>query len=252
MMKNYSRFLILTLVSLLILSCRFFDGLTDLISSQIQRFSEPPTSADIINTPTLGVSAPNESHIPPTDIPGPPQVILFDEFNDNTKNWEVGEFEGANVDITNGQMIIDVLTDNLWAYSILLDNIYDSVHLVVDVEVIDPAEDCNFGIICGFQDEGNFSALEIDPNGYYSIWGFDQNQYRKFIDWTYSELITRSGIYALSAYCGANRLALLVDDALIVETALPNYHSGKVGVIAGTSFSYPFKTAFDNFKILSP
>jgi hypothetical protein len=180
------------------------------------------------------------------------QVILLDEFNDDTNHWEVGEFEGAIIDITGGQMVMEVIIDNMWAYSIMLDTIYENVNLAVDVEVIAPAQDANFGLICGFQDEGNFAALEIKPDGYYSIWVFDQNRYKVLVDWTYSELISTSGPYAIGAYCGLDRLALSVDDVVLVETVPPNFRIGKVGVIAGTYSDYPLTIGFDNFTVLGP
>ena len=189
---------------------------------------------------------------PPTETPMAQEIILFDEFNDDTNHWEVGEFEGALIDITGGQMVMEVITDNMWGYSIMLDTIYESVTLAVDVEVIAPAKDANFGLICGFQDEGNFAALEIKPDGYYSIWVFDQNRYKVLVDWTYSELISNSGPYAIGAYCGLDRLALSVDDVLLVESVPPNSRIGKVGVIAGTYFYYPLTIGFDNFTVLRP
>lgn len=180
------------------------------------------------------------------------QVILFEEFNDDTDNWEVGEFDGATVEISSGQMVVDVFTDNLWGYSIMLDNLYDSVNLVVDIEVIKPVQDGNFGFMCGFQDEGNFTALEIKPDGYYSIWAFNQNRYRVLVDWTFSEVITSRSVYSIGAYCGPDRLALSVDDVVLVETIPLDYHVGKVGLIAGTYFDYPFTVGFDNFTVMRP
>ena len=180
------------------------------------------------------------------------QVILFEEFNNDTDSWEVGEFDGATVEISSGQMVVDVFTDNLWGYSIMLDNLYDRVNLAVDIEVINPAQDGNFGFMCGFQDEGNFTALEIKPDGYYSIWAFDQNRYRVFVDWTPSEVITSRSVYSIGAYCGPDRLALTVDDVVLVETIPLDYHVGKVGLIAGTYFDYPFTIGFDNFMVMRP
>ena len=194
-----------------------------------------------------------QTPVPPEEEFDPEgEVVLFDPFNDDTNNWEVGEFEGAIIDITGGQMVMEVIIDNMWAYSIMLDTIYENVNLTVDVEVIAPAQDANFGLICGFQDEGNFAALEIKPDGYYSIWVFDQNRYKVLVDWTYSELISTSGPYAIGAYCGLDRLALSVDDVVLVETVPPNFRIGKVGVIAGTYSDYPLTIGFDNFTVLGP
>jgi hypothetical protein len=179
-------------------------------------------------------------------------VILLDEFNDNANNWEVGEFEGANIDITTGMLVMDVFTDNLWAFSAMQDDLYESVILVVDIGLLYPAQDGDFGFICNYQDDSNFVALEISADGYYSIWGYDQNNYTVLVDWTYSEVITSSDVYTLGAYCGPDRLALAVDEVLLVEAVPFNYRNGKVGLITGTYKNFPFTVGFDNFMILRP
>jgi hypothetical protein len=180
------------------------------------------------------------------------EEILVDEFNDDTNNWEVGEFEGANIDITNGKMVMDVFTDNLWAYSIMLENIYGSVNLSVNVEIVNPSKGGNIGLICGFQDENNFSAVEIKPDGYYSIWVFDQNRYIVLVDWTFSEAITSKEVYSIGADCTSDKLSLLVDDIVLVSAVPPNYLGGKVGLIAGTELNYPLTVGFDNFTVIEP
>lgn len=178
-------------------------------------------------------------------------IILIDEFNDNANNWEVGEFEGAYIEITNGLLVMDVTEESLWAYSALEDS-YDSVILGVDISVLFPASDGDYGFICGYQDEGHFTALEISEDGYYTIWTYDQNEFITLVEWTYSDIIPAEGTNTLSVYCGPDRLALGVNGMRLVETVHPNFTGGMVGLITGTYENPNLTVGFDNFMIIRP
>jgi hypothetical protein len=65
-------------------------------------------------------------------------------------------------------------------------------------------------------------------------------------------VITSRSVYSIGAYCGPDRLALTVDDVVLVETIPLDYYVGKVGLIAGTYFDYPFTVGFDNFMVMRP
>lgn len=178
-------------------------------------------------------------------------LILFDEFVNNANNWSLGELPDAYVDIYQGQLTIDLFTENYLVYSTLPD-IYANVGLGVDISVINPAFDGDFGFICGYQDENNFIGLEISEDGFYTIWAYENDQYISLVDWTYTDQIPAVGPYALLAYCGSDLIALGVNDILLAETVYDNYQPGLVGLVAGT-YENPFlSVGFDNFLIIQP
>ncbi len=179
------------------------------------------------------------------------ELILFDEFINNTNNWSLGELLDAVVDIEDGQLTFDLFTDNYLVYSTLPDS-YDEIGLAVDVSVIYPAYDGDFGFVCGYQDDYNFIGLEISEDGYYTIWAYENDQFTTLVDWTYTDQIPEEGPYALTAYCGSDFLALGANGILLAETVYPNYQPGLVGLVSGTFDNPNLSVGFDNFLIIEP
>jgi S1-C subfamily serine protease len=179
------------------------------------------------------------------------ELILFDEFNNNANNWSLGELQDAYVDIYQGQLTIDINTDNYLVYSTLPD-VYANGGLGVDISVINPAFDGDFGFICSYQDDNNFIGLEISEDGFYTIWAYENDQYISLVDWTYTDQIPTQGPYALVAYCGSDLIALGVNDILLAETVYDNYQPGMVGLVAGTFENPSISVGFDNFLIIQP
>jgi len=178
-------------------------------------------------------------------------LILFDEFNNNLNNWSLGELPDAYVDIYNGQLTIDTYTDNYLVYSTLPD-VYDDVGFSVDISVVTPAYDGDFGFICSYQDVDNFIGLEISEDSFYTIWAYEDNQYISLVDWTYTDIIPPEGPYTLTAYCGSDLIALGVNGILLGETVYENYQPGLVGLVSGTFENPILSVGFDNFLIMRP
>jgi S1-C subfamily serine protease len=178
-------------------------------------------------------------------------LILFDEFINNTNNWSLGELPDAYVDIYQGQLTIDIYTDNYLVYSTLPD-VYTNVGLGVDISVINSAFDGDFGFICSYQDDNNFIGLEISEDNFYTIWAYENDQYLSLVDWTYTDQIPAEAPYALTAYCGSDQIALGINDILLAETVYDNYQPGRVGLVAGTFENPNISVGFDNFLIIQP
>lgn len=178
-------------------------------------------------------------------------IILSDDFSSNSNDWNLGSSDQGGVDITNGQLVIDVNKDNYIIWSDLPDT-YQSLIMVMDVTVLRPAGDGDFGFICGLQDVDNFTVLEISEDGYYSIWKYENNEFISLLEWTYSERVAAGGPFTLAAYCGPDRLALALNDTLLAETTDPNYVPGRVGVAAGCYENPGISVGFDNFIIMRP
>lgn len=179
-------------------------------------------------------------------------IILLEEFNDNSNNWYLDEYNEAAVAISGGHLVMDVYTENTYVYSELMQNNYESIIIGVDIDIINPAYDGDIGLICGYQDENNFTALEITEDGFYTIWAYSNSQYNALIEWTKSDIIPENGPYTLSAYCGPDRLAFGVNGTLLVESNNPDYRAGYVGLIAGTYENPNISVGFDNFMIIQP
>jgi len=188
---------------------------------------------------------PNEEYEPEGDM------LVGDDFSDNSYEWGLLNDSSGMVDISGGQLKIHVYSDQYFIWSTLAGN-YDDLIMVTEAQPIQWVGDGDFGFVCGVQDGSNFTALEITEDGYYSIWKKEYGDTITLVDWAYSDLIAESSTFTLAAYCGQDRLALAVNDVLLAETVDPNYAAGAAGLIAGTYDNPDFIVGFDSYYIFEP
>ncbi len=178
-------------------------------------------------------------------------MMFVEDFSDNSNGWNLFDEPEGTVNITDGMLVFDVYVEGMVLWSVLPDS-YDSLVMVADVEVIEPAGDSNFGFVCGFVDSDNFTMLEISEDGYYSIWKYEDDKYVSLVEWTYSDQIAAGGPYLIGAYCGPDVLALALEDTLLAEITDPNYVPGLVGLTVESWDNPRAKIGFDNFYIMEP
>ncbi len=178
-------------------------------------------------------------------------MMFVEDFSDNSNGWNLFDEPEGTARITDGMLVFDVYVEGMVLWSVLPDT-YESLVMVADVEVIEPAGDSNFGFVCGFVDSDNFTMLEISEDGYYSIWKYEDDKYVSLVEWTYSNQIAAGGPYLLGAYCGPDGLALALEDTLLAEITDPNYVPGLVGLTVESWENPRAKIGFDNFYIMEP
>lgn len=179
------------------------------------------------------------------------EVILFDEFADNRYDWYLGDFAEGWVDIYDGLLGIQVDKEKTYIFTYMPDTYADLI-MVVDARVLQPAGDGDFGFICGYVDDQNYTVLEVSEDGYYAIWALVDNQEIYLVDWEASDMIPSSGTFTLAAYCGADGFALAVNDTLLADLDASHYQPGRAGLFAGTWNQPNIRVGFDDFLILEP
>jgi S1-C subfamily serine protease len=178
-------------------------------------------------------------------------MVLFDAFIDNRNDWYVGDYTNGRVDISDGQLEIRIDAEKTYIFTTMPD-IYSDLIMVVDVLVLRPAGDGDFGFVCGYVDEQNYTVLEISEDGYYAIWSLVDDMEISVVDWTPSDLIPSSGPYTLAAYCGSDGFALAVNDSLLADVDATHFRPGEVGLFTGTWNQPSISVGFRDFAILLP
>jgi S1-C subfamily serine protease len=179
------------------------------------------------------------------------EMVLFDDFSDNRNDWFVGDFEEGWVEISDGELMINVDEEKTFIFSTLPDE-FANVIMVVDIRVSQPAGDGDFGFICGYVDDQNYTVLEISEDGYYSIWALVNDEEIYLAEWTASDMIPTSGDYTLAAYCGSDGYLLAVNGTLLADVDDSNYRPGQVGLFTGTWNLASIRVGFDEFAIFEP
>lgn len=176
-------------------------------------------------------------------------ILFEDDFSDPNSGWYVGEDADGYSKYENGEFVISVDDTN---YLIFSDAPYsgDQLILAVNARIIQSVGDGDFGFICGYQDDDNFTTLEISEDGFFTIWKYKNNDFVSLLEWTYSDEIAAGGPYTLAAYCGTDGLLLALDETVLAETYDPEFTPGKVGLLAGTYNTPGLIVGFDDFLLM--
>jgi len=192
---------------------------------------------------------PSEEYVDDYDYEG--DVLLYDTFEDNRNKWLLEDYNEGWADILDRQLVIKVIDESTYIYSILPDS-YSNIIMAVDYEVLLAAGDGDFGFVCGYVDKGNFTVLEISEDGYYTIWALVDDKPVSVVDWTPSSAIPTGGINTLSAYCGYDGFALAVNSTLLVDVDSDIYWPGQAGLFVGTWDQREIMVGFSEFAIYKP
>lgn len=177
------------------------------------------------------------------------ETLFSDDFSDPASGWYEGSGDNGYSAYENGELVIGVNSQNYFIYSDLAYS-GDGFVMVVDARVTSPVGDGDFGFICGYQDIDNMTALEISEDGYFTLWKYQNGEYKSLVEWTYSDEIAQGGPYLLAAYCGTDGLALALDETLLIDFVDPDFTPGYIGLMAGTYDNPGFKVAYDNFLLM--
>ena len=199
----------------------------------------------------LACSAPT-----PLPTPAPQQLptgkrILHDDFHDEALGWDkVEDVEGLTTYADNGYKIqIKANYAILWAtpkagYEIPAD-------VIIGVRARSTGNKENyFGLVCRYQDVGNFYFLVISADGYYGIGKVFKGEHSLInrSEMPPSEAFDGNQEVTLRAECTGNRLALFANGILLDEQTDSSFNGGYVGLLAA-SYTEEVTVLFDDYDV---
>ncbi len=184
-------------------------------------------------------------------------LLFSDDFSDPNSGWYTnGDPASDGLYAGGGYVLVEKQPSaTFWA---LPGRLFSDVRIEVTATKQAGEEDSNFfGLICrvqGTTGSAAFYALIITSDGFYGI--------AKNVDSTLSLLKPDKMLYSsvinqgnstnkIAAVCSGERLALYVNDQLLVETTDAEFASGQVGILAGTFNKAGTSIFFDDFKVFS-
>lgn len=130
---------------------------------------------------------------------------------------------------------------------------YSNVRLEVDTERIGGPSDAYFGLICNFQNSGNYHFLGIGVDGWYGI-GVKQGSQMRFIEEGKDQsgaIKTGEAPNTLRADCMEGKLTLWVNGIQIASANDSTFTEGMAGVGAGNRAAAGVQVVFTNFQVFS-
>lgn len=135
---------------------------------------------------------------------------------------------------------------------------FEDVIITVQARQVSGPNDNAYGVICRYQDEGNFYIFLVSGDGYYAIGKYQggNNQVTYLTPdgrFQFSEVINQGiATNQLRASCVGTELALSVNGIQLLSVTDPAFNSGDVGVAASTLSLGTAVIEFDNLLVLNP
>ncbi len=191
----------------------------------------------------------------PEEPPSLPANVLFqDDFSDSSSGWDQVSVAEGITDYENGHYRIFINTEDtdIWANPGL--NFTDVV-VEVDAQKVGGPDDNNFGIICRYQDLGNFYFFIISSDGFYGIGKYDNSEWTMLnADQMYPTEDVNQGNASnhIRADCVGTHLVLYANNVKLAEIEDTSFSSGDVGLLAGTLAEVGVDIQFDNLVVKKP
>ena len=181
---------------------------------------------------------------------GTGKVLFEDSFDALQTTWGKQDEE---LTVENGRLLMKPKENfTFWAPNSAA--VYDDIDLcaeVTNVEVSDPGNSF-VGLVFWYSDDKNFYTLEIDADGYASIWRRQNGRWLSQVDWAETDAL-KSGIGStneLRVVTKGRNASYYLNGQLFKEAmGLPPDSGQQVGTIASSPKETVATYAFTNFKV---
>ncbi len=179
-------------------------------------------------------------------------ILFMDDFSQTYGGWTTYTDALSFIGYAKGGFRLASTASNYQFWSVPGLNFIDT-QIHVRAMKLDGSEDNLYGILCRYQDAGNFYALVIGSDGYYGIYKMFEGNLALIdqVHMDFSEVINRGDEpNDLTAICKGNQLLLIVNDTRLVQVQDDSLRYGDVGVIAGNFAEPGVDILFDDFIVI--
>jgi hypothetical protein len=214
----------------------FFVAVLLLAGLACSQVGMPPAVATTEQQPTPGsvtVSSPEPAQTP---MPTLGEVVFEDKFADNSNNWYVGKDKDTESIVEDGKYKVRILVPNNNFYWFASPLSVSDVDMTLDAEFAGGApENAAYGLLCHYQDDGNYYRFRIAPDGSYTIDKSVNKETSVLADWTKSNAI-KQGVgetNQVHVICNANHLVLYINDNFVADVMDTSLSGGSFQLMVG-------------------
>ncbi|MDX9864893.1 MAG: hypothetical protein RBT34_08815 [Anaerolineaceae bacterium] len=212
---------------------------------------ELPTPTPRPATATVEPTRPQPTNQPTPTVTLPPPTFS-DEFDKGLSNYwayfvALGEKNDVNISAQGEHVRFTISDYDTYAYLIYELQNYSDVR--IDTEVTNQgSNNNNVGLVCRFSETGWYEA-NISSSGIYSIYVFDNNDYRKI--WSGGshsiKIDKETNLYGFE--CSGDELTLYINDEKVWSGEDKTFSTGKIGLSASTKDYQPVKIDFESISV---
>lgn len=189
---------------------------------------------------------------PPVAAAG--QVLFQDDFSRSFSGWDRYRGSAYRVDYEGGSYHIRVELPNADAVSNPgLD--FGDVRLQVEASRAEGPDNNLFGLICRYQDPGDFYFFAVSSDGYAGI-GVSKDGRRHLLSHETllpaAQVLGGTSTNVLRADCIGYQLQLYVNGSLVSQAQAAEWPEGDVGLMVGSYEQGGVEIVFDNFSVTQP
>jgi hypothetical protein len=220
--------------------------------------NQTPTPSPPTNTATPDSNTATATLIPSptftqTIEPTPTREVIYQDDFQALRGWYTFEGERYRFEYKDGTYRI---TNNLIqasVNSVRLHNYFD-VYMEVDANRISGPPNGYFGLVCRFQDDSNYYALVVGPNGFYGIALLRGGRLNFISTPPTPSRAVRLGdeTNRIGASCIGDTFTLYANGEVLTEVKDQSFSSGYIGLMVGTTSVGGLQVAFDNFVVMNP
>ena len=183
----------------------------------------------------------------------PPDLVQFqDDFSNPGSGWYTYQDSNGSAGYSNGSFRIKVTNTSYLLWANPNQSLQNDISIYVDATKAGGPDDNKFGVICRYQDSGNFYYLFITSDGYAGISMFKNNKQI----WLTGDALLSSDVInqgaatnSIRADCAGSTLTLYANNQQIASVTDSSFSGGDVGLIAGTYETPGVDILFDNFMV---
>jgi len=188
---------------------------------------------------------------PDITMPQGKTLVYQEDFSSRSAGWRHERNEAAFVGYQNSEYVFQINWEGYYFWG-NPGKSYGDLVLSVDSRIITPVEGADFGVICRAEDDGNFYAMTMTGDGWFSIWKAEDYGIEWLWEWDYTREIPKNSSFTITAACISSELTLAINDVVVAQVTDYTFTDGDIGLIAGTYTEGGFSVAFDNLVVKLP
>ena len=200
-------------------------------------------ACSLVETPAV-TEGPTATAIPSAVVAEPTQeqkpefgeVLLEEDFADNSNNWHVGADAETESLVENGKYKVRVLVPDDSFYWFVPPVSVSEVDMTIDTEFTEGApENAAYGFLCHFKDGDNYHRFRIAADGTYAIDKSVSAEQSYIFEWTKTNAIIQgTGVTnKIRAICSENHLTLYINDIFVADTVDTSLSGGSFNLMVG-------------------
>ena len=179
-------------------------------------------------------------------------TIYTDDFSNESSGWDIYVTETSSVYYSNGEYIAEDIPGDVYYYGRPYLS-FENVEYSIDARVLESLGGNEIDLVCRWVDLSNLYEFRVYDDGLVGIGKWLNGEYVELSEFVETGISFMNQPHRITVTCDGTRLALSIDDNLVVETIDDSFSLGDIGVAAYSwQESGRFAVAFDNLEASVP